>query len=220
MLTAETARTLLDSLVLLLLGSALVAALVQRLDQSVLVLAAQGGLLAALVVVVGLSGEGAHAYFAALLTFAVKVVAIPAILRQAIGRGRRHREAELAFSPRLVALAAVGLVFVAYYVAAPLGVLGERFTGNALPAAIALLLIGLLVMLTRRQTLSQIIGLVGLENGLYLGAIVATNGLPLAVELGVAVDLLIGVVVMAEVTREINRRLAGGTVDDLNLLRH
>lgn len=219
MLALDTARTILDTLVLLLLGAALLAALVHRLDRSVAVLAGQGLLLTAVAAVVGLSGEGAHAYLAALLTFTVKVAAIPLILRQAIGRSRQHREVELAFSPRLIALAAVGLVFVAYYVAEPLGVPGERFTPNALPAAIAMLLIGLLVMLTRKQTIGQIIGLVALENGLYLGAIVATNGLPLAVELGIAVDLLIGVVVMVEVTREINRRFASANTDRLGALR-
>jgi hydrogenase-4 component E len=90
---------------------------------------------------------------------------------------------------------------------------------NALPAAIGLLLIGLFTMVTRRKALTQVIGLVTMENGLYLAAVAATRGLPFAVEFGVAVDVLTGVAIMSLVIHEINQLLGTTSIDRLRTLR-
>lgn len=205
LLDVTTARGIVDTLALLLLATALGLVATHRLDHAIAVLAWQGLLLTAVAGTVALAEGSPHASIAAILTFSVKVVGIPWILRSSLRRVRLKQEVELVIAPRLAMLVAIALVFVAYYVTTPLRVLDERFSRNTLPVALALLLIGLFFMLTRKKALSQVIGLICLENGAYLAATVATNGLPLAVELGVAIDLLIGVVVMAEVTREMHR---------------
>ena len=74
-------------------------------------------------------------------------------------------------------------------------------------------------MLIRKKALSQIIGIVSMENGLYLMAVVATHGLPLAVELGVAIDLVTGVLVMGLFARQIHRTFDTINTDRLRALR-
>src|SRR5439155_4936856 len=85
--------------------------------------------------------------------------------------------------------------------------------------AIGLMLVGLLMMVTRRKALSQIFGLLTLENGIYLAALVATDGLPLAVELAVAFDVLVGALLMAILTQRISQTFQTINTDRLSALR-
>jgi hydrogenase-4 component E len=74
-------------------------------------------------------------------------------------------------------------------------------------------------MITRKKALSQVIGLITMENGLYLAAIAATRGLPLVAEIGIAMDLLTGVALMGLIIHEINLRFATINTDRLRSLR-
>jgi hydrogenase-4 component E len=82
-----------------------------------------------------------------------------------------------------------------------------------------MVLLGLFTMTIRKKALVQVVGLVMMENGIYLAALVVTRGLPLAVELGVAVDILVGVLVMWLVIRQIERAFATIDTDHLRALR-
>jgi hydrogenase-4 component E len=117
-------------------------------------------------------------------------------------------------------LLGVGVVLVGYRAAGglPLPALGPA-TAQAVPAAIALMLVGLLMMVTRRKALSQVLGLLTLENGIYLAALVATRGLPLAVELAVAFDVLVGALLLAILTQRISQTFRSTNTDRLNALR-
>ena len=218
-LGVASARETIDTLALLLLLTSFGSVLVHRLDQSILLLAAQGTLLAAVAVVVAVQVGAIHAYIAVVVTFAVKAVAVPVLMLRALRGVRLKQESELVVSRRLALLNAIALLLVAYYAAGPLVALDTRFPRNALPIALAMLLIGMLIMLTRKQVLSQIPGLVAMENGIYLAALVVTRGLPLAVELGVAADVLVGVVVMILVSRQIHRMFPTVTTDRMQSLR-
>ncbi len=215
----QTAQGLLDSLALLLLATALGSVLLRRLEDSIRLLAGQGALLAAAAVVVALATGSPHAFIAVGLTVLVKVLVVPGILLFALREVRIKREIETVLPQRPALLLAIGLVLVAYYVVGPLRPLDGFLTRNALPAAISMLLIGIFTMLIRKKALSQVAGIVAMENGLYLMAVVATHGLPLAVELGVAVDLAVGVLVMGIVAREIHRTFDTINTDHLQTLR-
>lgn len=219
LLDLQTSQRLLDSLALLLLVTGLGLVLVRRLDKAIQLLALQGGLLACAAAVVALSLGSGHAFVAVAITVAIKVVAVPVILFSALREVRVKREIETVVSSRQALLLAIGLVLVAYYVAGPLSVAGGFLTRNALPAAVSMLLLGLLTMLIRKKALSQVVGIVAMENGLYLMAVVATNGLPLAVELGVAVDLVVAVLVMGVVVRQIHQIFDTINTDHLQMLR-
>jgi hydrogenase-4 component E len=111
------------------------------------------------------------------------------------------------------------LVFVAYRVAGRLPLTDVYLTGDALPAALGLLLIGLLTMLTRRKALAQVVGLVTMENGLLLAAVVATRGLPTVVEIGVAVDVLSGVTLMVLLGLGMHQNTGRTSTDEFRALR-
>lgn len=219
LLDLTTAQGLLDLLAVLLLGTALVSVLLRHLDGSIRLLALQGVLLAAAAAVVALSTGTAHAYLAVAITLLVKALVVPGILLFALREIRVQREVETVLPQRQAFLIAVGLVLVAYYVVSPLRTMDVFLTRNALPAALSMLLIGLFTMLIRKKALNQIAGIVTMENGIYLIAVVATGGLPLAVELGVAVDLAVGVLVMGIVVRWIHRAFDTINTDHLRTLR-
>jgi hydrogenase-4 component E len=218
-LDIATARGVVDTLALLLLATALASVVARRLDSAVYLLAAQGLLLAAVAAVVDLTTGSSHGYVAVVLTILAKVLAVPGILVFVLREVRRKQEVESVLPQRFVFLLAIGLVLVAYYVAGPITTLDGLVTRNALPTAVSLLLIGLFIMLIRKKTLSQILGLVVMENGLYLLAVLATQGLPLAVELGVTVDVVVGVLVMGLVSRHIHRAFDTIDTDQLRTLR-
>lgn len=218
-LSAAHARSAIDGLSVLLLVSAVFLVLLHRLRASIVLLAVQGLLLTAVASVVAVSAHTWHHLVAVALTFAVKVVAIPALLLFALRGVRLKREVEMIVSHRLALLIALALCLVAYYVTAPLTALESRFPPNALPTAVAMLLIGLFAMLTYRKALSQVVALIVMENGLYLVALVATRGLPVAVELGIALDVLVGVTVMTLVSRQILVTFDTINTDPLRSLR-
>lgn len=219
LLNMTAAQGLLDSLALLLLATALGSVLLRRLDSSIRLLAVQGILLSVAAAVVALTTGTAHAYLAVAITIAVKVLVVPGVMLMALREVRIKREVETVLPQRQAFLVAIGLVLIAYYVVGPIHVMDGFLTRDALPAALSIMLIGLFTMLIRKKALNQIAGIVAMENGLYLMAIVATQGLPLAVELGVAVDLAIGVLVMGIFVRRIHHAFDTINTDHLRTLR-
>jgi hydrogenase-4 component E len=85
--------------------------------------------------------------------------------------------------------------------------------------ALALLLIGMLLMLTRRIAISQVIGFLVLENGIFLYALTQTRGMPLIVEMGVVFDVLVGVMIAGLVIFRLNRSFEHVDVTKLTGLR-
>ena len=218
-LSPDFPRTILDLLASLLLLTALLSVLVRRIDYAIVLLAAQGVLLASAAGVVALTSGEVHAYIATVATLAVKGIGIPWLLFYALRNVRLKREVAIMVPPRLALPIAAALVLVAYDVTGRLGPLDEYSTHNVMPAAVAMLLVGLFTMLVRKKAISQVISLISMENGVYLAAVVAIRGLPLTVELGIALDLLMAVVVMGMVIREISRTFETINTDRLAQLR-
>jgi hydrogenase-4 component E len=218
-LTTLADENFIDTLALLLLATAVGSTLTRRIESGIRLLAAQGLLLAAASAAVALAVGEPHAYFAVALTLVVKVLAVPALLLRALREVRIKHEVELVIPRPLGLIVALALVFVAYSAAGSVLALPGLAARNALPSALAMLMVGLFTMLVRKQALSQVIGLVAMENGLYLAAVVATRGLPLAVELAVALDVLVGVLVSVLVVRQIHRQFDTTNTDRLTALR-
>jgi hydrogenase-4 membrane subunit HyfE len=122
-------------------------------------------------------------------------------------------------SHKLAFLLAAGLALLAYLVAGPIARADVEVAPNALPTAVALLLIGLFTMAICGTALTQVVGLVMAENGIYLAALAVTRGLPLAVELGVAIDVLVGALVMGLVARHLDRTFSTISTGRLRALR-
>jgi hydrogenase-4 membrane subunit HyfE len=219
LLDPGVARSVVDALALGLLATGLISTLLQRLSSFITLLAVQGILLSGAAATVALSSGDLHAYVALAGTVGVKAIGVPLVLTIALHRVRQRRDGDAVISHRLAFVAAVGLTLLAYVVAGPIARADAQLTLNVLPAAVALLLLGLFTMATRGSALTQVVGLVMSENGIYLAAVAVTRGLPLAVELGVAVDVLIGVLVMGLVTRHIERTFETIDTERLRALR-
>lgn len=132
-----------------------------------------------------------HLYISSLLTLSLKVVLLPYILHVLIVRLKIRREVETVMNIPLTMFIGIALVIFSYHLTAPVRELSTLMTRSTLAVALATVLIGLLMMITRRHAVTQIIGFLAMENGLFLAATSATYGMPLVVELGVALDVLI-----------------------------
>jgi hydrogenase-4 component E len=93
-------------------------------------------------------------------------------------------------------LVGVLVVIFAFGLAQPITALASTATRNSIGIALAVILIAFLTMITRRKAMSQVVGFLSMENGLFFGAMSATYGMPMIVELGVALDVLVAMLVL------------------------
>lgn len=149
-----------------------------------------------------LAHEEVHFVLAGLALFLVKGLLIPWYLLRLLDRLEISHEVESYLSVTLSLMIGGGLVFLAFH-------LGERFVlpkvvlPEAVPVGIALILLGMLSILIRKKALSQILGFLALENGIFVLALVESHGLPLFVELGIALDAFAAVVLSGLLMRRI-----------------
>jgi len=134
-----------------------------------------------------------HIALAALLVLATKAIAIPTLLARQVRRGRGATETEPIFGVPAGMLVCGALVVVAFSQTRALFGPGVSILASCLPASVASTLVGLFIMVSRRQAVMQVIGLVIVENAIFLAAVSLTYGMPLVVEMGVLLDLLVGV---------------------------
>jgi hydrogenase-4 component E len=210
---------LVDGLALVLLASALASVAIRGLVTEVWLLVVQSAVLALVAATIALATGAAHMWLVAVLTVAVRAVIAPTLLFAILRRVHLRREARPVLSARLALLCGLGLVFLAFVAGGRLGLLEAFPSKNALPVGLALTLLGLLLMCTRRKAISQLIGLITIENGIFLAGLTATLGLPLFVELGVFFDLLVGVAVLGVLTFRINEHFDSVNTDALRELR-
>ena len=152
----------------------------------------QGAALALSTFVVGYSTGQPHLYYSAGLTVALKVILIPWVLHRLIGRLDVRWDVETLLNIPTTMLAGIGLVIFAFALATPISEMATTVTRATLGIALASVLLAFLMMIVRRKAIPQVIGFLAMENGLFFAATSATYGMPLVVELGVALDVLVG----------------------------
>ena len=141
--------------------------------------------------VVGYVARQHHLYISSILTLALKVIVLPYILHTLIVRLKIHKEVETVVNIPTTMLMGIALVILSYHLTAPIRELSTLVTRSTIAVALATVMLGLLMMITRRHAVTQIIGFLAMENGLFFAATSATYGMPLVVELGVGLDILI-----------------------------
>ena len=174
-----------------------------RLSTCIRALAVQGFLLGILPVLLA-TIFSAHLVVLTLGTLAVKAIALPWFLRWAIREAAVRREVEplLGFIASLLLGAfAVGLAFA---VAARLP-LAAPSTELLVPVSLATVIIGFIVLITRRKAITQVVGYLILENGIYLFGLTQAESVPFLLELGVLLNVFAGVFIMGIVVFHINR---------------
>ena len=178
----------------------------------------QGGLLAAVTAMVATTNDLAHLYFSALLTLGLKALLIPWMLHRLVGRLGLDRHVDILRHTALVHMVAVTLVIFSYWLVLPIVEQEFGFTRNIVAVSLAVLLLGLLMMIVRQQAISQVLGFMSMENGLFLAAVSATEGMPLVVELGIAFDVLVAMVLFGVFFLRIQDSIDSLDVDRLNRL--
>jgi len=135
-----------------------------------------------------------HLYATAAIAFVFKAVVIPTSLRRIMMRLEIHREVENVVGIGATMLAGIGLTALSITVMLPVTGSADAFVREDLAFALSVVLLGLLMMITRRNAVSQVIGFMSLENGLVLAA-TGARGMPLVVEISVAFSVLIAFIV-------------------------
>jgi hydrogenase-4 component E len=191
----------------------------RSIGRAIWLAAVQGILLGAAAVGVGLATGTAHLVVGGLLTFATKGIVVPLILGRILRQSPVRVERHPYLGPRVSLVVAIVIVFAATAAVGGATLGGSIEAPSALPAAVAQVLTGLLVAMTRRKGLSIVVGLLVFENGLSLTAFSLTYGMPLVIELGIAFDLLVAVVVIWVYARRMLTVLGSLSTDRLRNLR-
>jgi hydrogenase-4 component E len=168
----------------------------RRIVTLVNMLATQGVLLCmATLLLAWRTGEG-HLYLSAVLTLALKVIGLPWLLHRLIGRLGVYWDTESLINPSGTMLIGLAVVIFSFGLAQPISALASTATRSTIGIAIAVILLAFLTMITRRKAMSQVVGFLSMENGLFFGAMSTTYGMPMVVELGVALDVLVAMLVL------------------------
>jgi hydrogenase-4 component E len=151
----------------------------------------QGLVLSLSTFVVAYSTDQPHLYYSAGLTLLLKVLVLPWLLHRLIRKLNVKWDVETLINIPTTMLVGIVLVIFAFNLAAPISQLSESITRGLIGIALASVLLSLLMMLTRRKAVPQVVGFLAMENGLFFAATSATHGMPLVVELGIALDVLV-----------------------------
>ena len=136
-----------------------------------------------------------HLYVTALIALVFKAIVIPVVLHRMIVRLGIHREIENVIGVGTAMLFGMGLVALSMVVMLRAAHEADPLAREDLAFALAVVLLGLLMMVTRRNVVSQVVGFMSLENGLVLAA-TGAKGMPLVVEISVAFSILIAFIVI------------------------
>ena len=180
--------------ILLLISFAMLSQ--RRIAGLVTLFAWQGAALAASAALVAWSTGQHHLYYSAALTLGLKVIAMPWFFYRLVKKLDVDRDVEPMINVPTTMLIGIALVIFAFNLALPISQMSGTVTRSTLGIAMACVLLAFLMMITRSKAIPQVIGFMAMENGLFFAATSATYGMPLVVEMGVALDVMIGLLVL------------------------
>ena len=156
----------------------------------------QGATLVAATAIVGFVTHQPHLYFSAAITLVLKVLLIPMLLHRVIDRLNVRWDVETLINIPTTMLMGIVLVMFSFYLAEPISHMSATIARGTLGIALACVLLSFMMMITRSKAVPQVIGFLSMENGLFFAATAATYGMPMVVELGIALDVLVGILIL------------------------
>jgi len=189
---------------MLLLAFAMLAQ--RRIISLINLFAAQGFILFLSTALVAWLTDQNHLYASALLTLALKVIALPWILHRLIRRLNVKWDVETLINIPTTMLIGIVLVILAFNLALPISLLAGTVTKSTLGIALACVLLAFLMMITRSKAVPQVIGFLAMENGLFFAATGAVYGMPMVIEFGIALDVLVGMLILGVFFFQIRER--------------
>lgn len=202
----------------LVLVSAFALLAQSRVVATIKVFAWQGVLLAGGSALVAWNTGETHLYFSALLTLLLKTMFIPWLLVRQARRLGILKDFDAVIRPGVILLAGGALVIFCYGVAQPLGAYAAGSARDAIALSLAVVMLSMLMLVTRRKAITQVVAFMALENGMFFAAITATRGMPMIVELGIAFDVLVAAIIFGIFFFHIRDSIDSLDVDQLNRL--
>ncbi|MFZ5508460.1 MAG: formate hydrogenlyase [Pseudomonadota bacterium] len=203
--------------VLLLLSFAMLAQ--RRILSLIDLFAMQGAVLFVSTLVVAFTTGQRHLYYSAAITLVLKVLLLPWILHRLIRRLNVKWDVETLINIPTTMLVGIVLVIFAFNLALPISELAGTITRSTLGIALATVMLSFLMMITRSKAVPQVIGFLAMENGLFFAATSATYGMPMVVELGIALDVLVGMIILGVFFFQIRQQFDSLDIRHLEQLR-
>ena len=181
-------------------------------------LAVQGAALACVAIVIGLHEHDAGLIVVGLLVLGAKAVVVPLLIGRVVRHDPNSRETDPLVNVPASLVAAGALTFLAFAATRSVTSLVPTTAGRLIPLGLAAMLVGFFALVTRRKAVSQIVGILLVDNGVALVAFLATAGVPLLVELGASLDVLLAVIVLRVLAIQLRSRLGSFDLDQLTEL--
>jgi len=160
-----------------------------------------------------------HLFYSAAITLALKVVLIPILLHRVIDRLDVRWDVEPLLNIPTTMLIGIVLVVFAFNLALPISQLSSSIARSTLGIALACVLLSFMMMIVRAKAIPQVIGFLAMENGLFFAATSATNGMPMIVELGIGLDVLVGALILGVFMFQIREQFDSLDIRHLERLR-
>lgn len=190
----------------------------RSLSAIVRALAIQGLALACVAMVIGLHQHDVGLIVVGLLVLVAKAIVVPILITRVVRSDPGSRETQPLVNVPASLVAAGGLTFLAFAATRSVTSLVPTTAGRLIPIGIAAMLVGFFALVTRRKAVSQIVGILLVDNGVALVAFLATAGVPLLVELGASLDVLLAVIVLRVLATQLHSRLGSFDLDQLTEL--
>jgi hydrogenase-4 component E len=208
----------LSSFSVFLFLTILLLVVARRISTVILLFSVQSAIIAAEVLATGFRERLTEAYVVGALVFIIKVVLIPRAFFRLVDRLKTPRDVKASTTPAQSVFIAAAMIYLSYAAVQSYGQ-SVRVPEDPLAAAVALILTGAFLMVSRNKALMQMLGLLVLENGIYLAALTTTFGMPLIIEIGIFFDILMGLLLMGIFTFRIRDTFDHLDVSKLRRLR-
>ena len=209
---------ILSSFSVFLFLTILLLAVARRISTAVLLFSLQSAVITAEVLATAFQEQLPEAYVVGVLVFVIKVVTIPRAFFLLADKLKTVRDVKASTTPTQSVFIAAAIIYLSYAAVHSYGQ-SMHVPDDALAAAVSLILTGAFLMVSRKKALMQMLGLLVLENGIFLAALTTTFGMPLVIEIGVFFDILIGLLLMGIFTFRISDTFDHLDVSKLRRLR-
>ena len=179
----------------------------------------QGAALVAASVLLAYATNQPDLYVSAGLTLVLKVILIPWLLHRVIRRLNVRWDVETLINIPTTMLVGIALVIFSFSLALPISRLSESIASGSLGIALACVMLAFMMMITRSKAVPQVIGFLSMENGMIFAATTVTSGMPMIVEFGIALDVLVGVLILGVFMFQIREKFDSLDMNHLESLK-
>lgn len=191
----------------------------RRIVSLINLFAMQGAALVAASLLLGYATQQSDLYVSAALTLILKVALIPWLLHRVIGKLNVRWDVETLINIPTMMLVGIALVIFSFSIALPISRLSSSMASGSLGIALACVLLAFMMMITRSKAVPQVIGFLSMENGLIFAATTVTSGMPMIVEFGIALDVLVGVLILGVFMFQIREKFDSLDIRNLEALK-